>query len=205
MARKCMVRLFALGGLALVFSGCNTPETTRLDFTTPAGVQGTPVAPSKSSLRVAWLAVEDQRLDATSLGHIGSRAYVAKSFLPWLDQQLRAVKGTNFAEAGDPARADLVIKPILLKLYIQNIEVTKSAVVVLRLEFSSHGKSSGQLTCRGQYAGMNWWGSDEEMAGAIQEAFTDCLRNISASLELNIKLQHITGTASGANEGLGLN
>jgi hypothetical protein len=197
-AQRCSSWILAAGCLATIFSGCNTATTTQLDLTVPPSTQDAPVvAPSKSSLGVAWLAIEDQRLDATSLGHVGNGAYVAKSILPWVDQQLCAIKGTNFAKADNPAKADLVIKPTLLKLYIQNIDITKSAVVVLRLELSSHGKPSGQLICRGQYAGMNWWNSDEEMVGAIQEAFADCLRNITASLELNIKLQHIAAPVSG--------
>jgi len=180
-----------------VFSGCNnTPQTSQLDLTVPVSTDDPSTAPSKSSLRVAWLAIEDQRLDATSLGHIGNDAYVAKSILPWVNQQLCALRGTNFAEAEDPVKADLVIKPTLLKLYIQNVNIAKSAVVVLRLEFLRQGKPSGQFTCRGQYAGMIWSGSDEEMAGAIQEAFADCLRNLTASLELNIQLQHMASSAS---------
>ena len=196
-AHRCSSWILAAGCLVVFFSGCNnTPQTSQLDLTVPASTEAPSRASSKSALRVAWLATEDKRIDATSLGHVGSGAYVAKSILPWIDQQLCAVKGTNFAKADDPAKADLVIKPTLLKLYIQNIDITKSAVVVLRLEFSSHGKPSGQFICRGQYAGVNWWNSDEEMVGAIQEAFADCLRNLTASLELNIRLRHITAPVS---------
>ncbi len=190
------VRLITLCGAVLAFSGCNAPETTQLELTTPTQAADTSIVSSRSSLAVAWTPIEDQRLDATSLGHIGSCAYVAKSILPWIDQQLHAIKGANFMEAADPARADLVIKPTLLKLYIQNIEVTKSAVVVLKLELSCHGKSAGQLTCRGRFAGMNWWNSDDEMVGAIQNACTDCLSSITCSLEQNIKFKQLTATAS---------
>ena len=196
-AQRCSSWILAASCLMAIFSGCNnTPQTSQLDLTVPVSADDPSTAPSKSSLRVAWLAIEDQRLDATSLGHIGNDAYVAKSILPWVNQQLCAIRGTSFAEAEDPAKADLVIKPTLLKLYIQNINIAKSAVVVLRLEFLRQGKPSGQFTCRGQYTGMNWWNSDEEMAGAIQEAFADCLLNLTASLELNIKLQHMTSSAS---------
>ncbi len=189
--------ILAAGCLMAAFSGCNnTPQTSQLDLTVPASADDTPIASSKSSFGVAWLAIDDQRLDATSLGNIGNCTYVTKSILPWVDQQLRTIRGTNFAEADDPAKADLVIKPTLLKLYIQNVNVAKSAVVVLRLEFLRHGKPAGHFTCRGQYAGMNWSTSDEEMVGAIQEAFADCLRNLTASLELNIKLQHMASAAS---------
>jgi hypothetical protein len=196
--RRCHPWMIAAGCLAVFLSGCNTPQTTQLDLTAPASAeQDTSTTSSKSSLGVAWLPIDDQRLDATSLGNIGNCAYVTKSILPWVDQQLHAIKGTNFGEAGDPAKADLVIKPILLKLYIQNVNITKSAVVVFRLELSSHGKSVGELTCRGRYAGMNWSGSDDEMTGAIQKAFADCVSNITASLELNIKLQHTAVLTSG--------
>jgi hypothetical protein len=188
--------VFAAGCLATIFSGCNAPQTAQLDLTVPASAQDTPKTSSKASLRVAWLAIDDQRLDETSLGNFGNCSYVAKSILPWVNQQLCAINGTNFVKADDLARADLVIQPTLLKLYIQNVAITKSAVVVLRLNLSSHGKSSGQFICRGQYAGMNWSDSNEEMAGAIQNAFADCLRNIAASLELNIKLKHMVVAAS---------
>jgi hypothetical protein len=195
-ARSRSSQILATSCLVVFFSGCNTATTTQLDLPAPAKTENSPVVSSKSSLRVTWLTIEDQRLDATSLGHVGSGAYVTKSILPWVDQQLCAIRGANFTKAEDPAKADLVIKPTLLKLYIQNIAITKSAVVVLKLEFLRHGKPSGQFTCRGQYAGMNWLNSDEEMVGAIQKAFADCLRNIAASLELNIKLQHMVSSAS---------
>ena len=185
--------LFVAISLGASLAGCRT-ETVHLDLSAADDISVSarslrkPASPV-AVLSVAWRPIEDRRLDRKLLGHIGPQAYVAESILPWIDRQLGAIHGPDLIIVNNPAKADVVITPYLLKFYLQSIDVTKSAVVVLALKFEPSGQPAQERIYRGQYAGMNWSDSDEEMIGALRAAFSDCLHHIVTDLETQAQLK----------------
>jgi hypothetical protein len=143
----------------------------------PASVS---IAPG--TLRVAWQPTQECRPDPSSLARFPKQIYVADNVLPWVDHALHATNGDQFITVENPVQADVVVTPRLRKLYLEFIDSTRCAVVVIELEISYHGRPAITKTYRGQYAGMTWAGSDADMESALRLALANCVNKIIADL-----------------------
>jgi hypothetical protein len=177
---------FAFGG---GFAGCSTEMTTsHLTLEPPTDSSAVAVrAPVSASIApgtlcVAWRPTQDCRPDKTSLARFPSQTYVADDVLPWVDHALHAANDARFATVENPIQADVVVTPRLRMLYLEFLDVTKCAVVVIEVEFSYRGQPTITKTYRGQYAGLNWAGSDAEMERALRSALATCVDKIMADL-----------------------
>jgi hypothetical protein len=117
------------------------------------------------------------------VGQIGLDTYAAARVDLWVAEALHKLtkEPFNVAPAELPS-TELCIQPKLVRLYIQDVDVTKSAHVVLNLEFFPPGRPSFTKLYRGRHTAMNWWGTNSEMSRALNLALQNCLQQIAADL-----------------------
>lgn len=178
----------------LLAAGCSTESKPLALAPSPATALGAPALrataspagwgdPLPHALRVSWLPLLDERIDPAAIGAVGVQSYVATEAPAWIEQALRELGGRGFQTVAADAEGELVVEPRLLKLYVQNVDVTKSAVVVLALTFERAGHASTRRIYRGRHTSMNWWSSAGELTGALQAALADALDQIRVDLE----------------------
>jgi len=92
------------------------------------------------------------------------------------NHQYRVVVLRQDATLPNPQPTALTIS--LAKAYVQQVHDSKSGVVVLNVE------QAGRVShLRGQSTGLNWWGSSEEMAGALTDALDRALKQLRPLLD----------------------
>jgi hypothetical protein len=136
--------------------------------------------------RVWFAKTVDVRPDPTILGVIGGRTFGSTEVAAWVDHELATIASPGFAVASgaepDP-RARLVLRPRILKAYVDGIAVTKTAVVVLAFDIATPQGEVSSRSYRGQQAAMNWASSESEGSGALRDAAADCFEQLRTDLE----------------------
>ena len=104
----------------------------------------------------------------------------------WIDDELAAIASPGFrvasGEVPDPG-ARLVVRPRIVKAYVDGVVFTKTAVVVLAFDVTAQGGEAVSRMYRGQQAGVNWAASQSEGFGALRDAAMSCLEQLRADLE----------------------
>lgn len=161
--------------ITLVAAGCAMPPA-HLDFAAPPGsTDATPAVAKADAPRVYLAPLEDLRLDQENIGQVGGRPYRAASIMPWLEQELREQVAAHVQLVSVDSKPALIVHPRLHKLYVDGLSVTKAAIVVLELSFTTPEGENSRRVYRGQFAGMNWWNSEAEMKTALRLALKNCL------------------------------
>lgn len=178
------VRRLASAALLALLTGCVTApvQLGRADL---ANRQSAVRASDPNAPRVWVGKVEDGRSDAT-LGGLAGRSFSSAELPAWIDGELAALASPGFVvvtgPVADPA-ARLVLRPRLLKGYVDGLTVTKTAVIVLGVEIVAPGGTVTARLYRGQHASMNWATSESEVIGALQDAAGACLEQLRVDLE----------------------
>jgi hypothetical protein len=169
----------------LWLTGC---ATTRLELSptpaTPSPRRLAQIAATRVNTVVQLNPVVDQRPSADTLGDVAGRAFNVGQVNPWIDQALHDLVAARFTlrTANDPSTPAHTITPRLLKLYVDNVNITKTAVVVLQLDFTAADGTRTEEIYRGQYAGMNWASTEGEVSASLRSALDLCLKKITPTL-----------------------
>ena len=152
-------------------SGCVAP--TQLQMTSTPQPKD---APSTAALgrRLLLLATADMRPDGQALGRVGGRLFTSHDVRQWVDRAIAdALANEGYVLAEDGA---LQIEPRILKAYVDSIDVAKTAVLVLEIQFTRGDRTSVKRIYRGQHAGLNWASGDGEVTLSLQRCLSTCLR-----------------------------
>jgi hypothetical protein len=135
--------------------------------------------------RVWFAKTADARPDPATLGTIGGRTFSSGEVAAWVDDELAAMASPGFtvASGGAANAASLVLRPRILKAYVDGIAVTKTAVVVLGFDIVGPNGEVSSRTYRGQQAGVNWATTEGEGSGALRDAALSCFEQLRADLE----------------------
>jgi hypothetical protein len=181
-ARRALV-LVAFG--ATILAGCATPvRLGRQDLATGAIERTAP----DDHAPLVWVApVEDHR-STTCVGSLA--AVTSEELTRWIDEELASLSSASFAltrETRAERAVTLSLHPRLLKAYVDGVEVSKTASIVIEVEFVSAIRPNQSRVFRGQHASLNWWGSRGELATALKEALASCLEQIKAEIEARLR------------------
>lgn len=186
-----VLTIFAL--LACLSGGCTSPAHLQLapGIPSPAPAVAASATTAVNTCTVRLQPLDDRRKDATSLGAVGGRAVSAGQAAGWIEQELLGLASPRFQVIAAAAKADaaLTVTPVLHKLYVDNVAVTKTAVVVLELTFAPREGVVTRRFYRGQHASMNWASNESEITRAVRLALADCLTKIRLDLEARAQAQ----------------
>jgi hypothetical protein len=169
--------------LALAVAGCATAPA-RLDLAAerpalePSVSNGQGSAPRR---RVLIRPIEDRSGASEGLGSVGGRPFTAADVGKWIDGELAAVSAPSFTVV-QAAPADVIVRPRLLKAYLQGVYDVKTAVIVLECEIVAPERSAETRRYRGQHASLNWASTESEVTAALRDA----LSGITAKLACDI-------------------
>lgn len=162
--------------LALTLGGCGSgPMTVDLRPTEPAR----PHRPAAREIRVVLIPTAD-----ATAGVLGSRTLKPEGLDSLLAARLESLGDRHYRVAvvrQDSAAMGLASAALTISLekaYVQQVHDSKSGVVVVKVEQAGHVSH-----LRGQSTGLNWWGSSEEMAGALTEALDRALAQLRPLLD----------------------
>ena len=180
---------------AMALAGCTAPvRLSRSDLMRDESSDdtvdgGLPPAPRPDAAPIAILPVEDRRPDPNSLGEVGNRSFGSSELKGWVDEQLAAVASPDFVVVKGPAPRPprLTVRPRILKAYVGALDVTKSAVIVIEVEFVPAGGASVSRVFRGQDASLNWGNGQGEVTRALQRATAACLEQIRGDIEHRLR------------------
>ena len=174
---------------ALLSAGC-AMRPAHLDFASSPSTSGTkPHAAAQFDAPLICLApLEDLRLDKGNIGNVGGRPFDAKNIIPWLEQELHREVTLHVQLVSADSTPALFVRPKLHKLYVDGLSVTKTAIVVLELSFTTPSGATSQRIYRGQFSAMNWWNSEDEMKTALGLALKDCLEKCGPDMKARTKL-----------------
>lgn len=176
---RCVIGVFCMLGL-LVFQGCGT-EPIRLNM----------VLTESANLEVKQVVnVYLRPMKEEAFGRIGDNKVLVSGFM---DCVAAGLSGLGDADMGfrvvpddDTVREDEEmdgkIYVSVVKAYIHNLMISKSAIVVLKME---HGGKVSYF--RGQTTGVIWFGADAEFRSGIQKALGNALRKLHPALLSVIK------------------
>lgn len=185
-----MLRLLALA-LLVCLAGCVTAPAN-LSLSRPAG-PGTVTSgtPKNNSAQIYLCPLEDKRGGTASLGTVGGRPFHVADLATWISQELECLGSSSVeivAAENIPDAAQFGLRPRLLKAYVDSIGLTKTAVVVLAIEFISPGGQSETVVFRGQHAAMNWASSEEEVTNALRLALAECMGKVRPAFNQRLPL-----------------
>ena len=173
--------------LCLGLAGCVSSSTTRLNLVSEAPEPPTARPSAKTGgLLLEFTPTKDNRIDPEALGTVAQRGFNGGQIIEWVDHGLRALDSDHYtvrSAAHDQVPA-ITIHPSLLKLYVDSVSISKTAVIVIRLDFDLPKNRTAIKCYRGQYAGINWNSSASEVTSALNLALTDCLKKIDLSLAM---------------------
>lgn len=176
----------ALSSLALCLALAGCHSTARLDLSPPATTPKLVRQVAKPGAAIVeFTTTQDRRIDPEALGSVAGHRFGVDNAGPWIDAGLKTLDSAAYMVStvpGDPP-ATITVHPSLLKLYVDGVAITKTAVVVIQLDFDLPGNRTATRFYRGQYAGINWSSGAGEMTSALHRALDDCLKKISQSLD----------------------
>jgi hypothetical protein len=199
--RLSIYRPLGVGWIAICLAlvGCNS--TARLDLSSqaPQAERVRHTVKTEDTV-VEFTTTKDSRLDPESLGAVARRRFDGDKVASWIDQALSTLGSTNYSVRTGaehrPGAGTIIIHPSLLKLYVDSLSTTKTAVVVIQLDFELPGSRRATHTYRGQYAGMNWGSGTGEVTSALNLALSDCLEKIDESLITRTYLRGASGAST---------
>ncbi len=158
--------------------GCISQPVT-LDFTRASqrDFKLPPDGRERPSARL--LPLVDLRADASIMGAVGRRPVTAAETARWLQSELENALLANY-RLGSADGSLITIEPVLHKLYVSSVDITKTAVVVIELRITDPGGRNHSRHYRGQHASMNWNSTEGEILQAVQAAVRQCMNRIKA-------------------------
>lgn len=173
---RIAVRCAAGIALALALVGCSSgPMTMDMRPTEIVHTRNT----AAQEIRIGLIPTAEE-----TAGVLGSRALKPKGLDTLLVTRLESLSNRQYRvvvvrqDATSPYPQPTALTISLAKAYVQQVHDSKSGVVVLKIE------GAGRVShLRGQSTGLNWWGSSEEMAGALTDALDRALKQLRPQLD----------------------
>jgi len=186
-----MTRLFSTAAATLAVvaagfgAGCVAPA--RLNLANAAPISQAPVSAPGTTI-VACAPIEDKRLDPEVLGLVGGRPFSASEVSGWVLRSLTGLTSRSFSvrPAASVENPPVTLRPRLLKVYVDSIRGTKTAVVVLEVAFIEASGREATLLYRGQHAGINWGSDEAEVTAALQKALGKCADQLRIDLDAQL-------------------
>lgn len=166
--------------LAFLVTGC-APMTASTTYT-PHVATGKPAARVSCTLRI--VAVVDDRMDPTVLGHVGGRTVKGPPDpQAWLHSVIGGLRSSGIAVEFDdtPAdSADLSARAELKTAWVSSETTAKIASVVLNLQYFRSGSRIKSADYRGSVSTPNWGSGQYEIQSMIDRAFDQALSQAAA-------------------------
>lgn len=178
----------ALVSLVLLASACLSPAELTLARSAPV-TSSAKLSTSSTKPVVCVHTIDDQRPLNDELGKVGGRSFSAKDVPAWIEQRFRNLASPAFtlADTNTATKPALTIRPRILKAYVGSVDITKTAVIVVEVDYIGADDTITSLVYRGQHAAMNWASDEEEVRSALEKALNRCLTRVKADIEQRIK------------------
>ncbi len=142
---------------------------------------------SSSPCKIYVAQIEDKRLNRQNLGRAASSTVYTKDIIDWIGQGLVSLGGGIYKvvipkENSEPVMSDYKISVFLKKAYIHSLSTSKSATLVLAVNYSQKGDDIKYSLYRGSDTSINWSSSQDEIHGAFNAAFIDLLDDLDKDL-----------------------
>lgn len=169
----------------LLTAGCIAPARLDLAYTAPPPVRA--IAPS--ALRVCLRPVTDGRDPGDESGVFAGRLILAPNAVRWCQTALNslvspATRIVDTSTAQEPG--EIVAVPRLRKLHIESVAVSKTATVVLEVDYYRAGRPPVQKYYRGKDVALNWASSGVECEAAFNHAIGQCMSALRHDLEAGV-------------------
>ncbi len=180
---------------ALFLGACTSPMNLALMEPPDPGSRSVSRAGGKV-VSIGFLSIEDLRPEFSkqSIGLVQGRAVKGPDVLPWIGRALGGLGGTRFSATPAAGPGGWTVKPALRQFYAGSLTVSKTVNVVLELEIRPPTGGTVTRVYRGSITAVDWWNTSGEIEQSFHEAFSGCLRQMAADLDLLVE------TASGPNE-----
>ena len=178
--------VWTAGLTVLIAAGCATaPAQLELAYTPPAGVARKAAPPETAGERVCFLPVAEGRGNGDEAGEIGGRTITIPHALVWCQSALHTLDTPavrSVPKAGIPEGSEILAAPHLRKLHLESVLASKSATIVLEVEYRLSGQRSLRRVYRGREVAINWSSSAGEAESAFNVAMDHCLALIRDDL-----------------------
>jgi hypothetical protein len=134
--------------------------------------------------------LEDHRPHGNSLGNVAGRPFQANEPAKWVEQELCALSSAQFvcSLATNNAVSSLTLRPRLLKAYVNSVDIAKTAVVVVEIDFVEGEGGAQTRVYRGQLTRANWASTESEVENALRTALRRCLAQVRTDIEAQLAL-----------------
>jgi hypothetical protein len=182
--RRSSVRLLAQLAVACL-AACTDPVNATNDYAPPRPSSSTIVSKLKGC-KIAVTEIKDSRADPTTIGFIGLRPVRGPGNpQAWIGNVLSGLNTYGLDveyPASDAPPTELVAKATLVTAWVSSIATAKTGSVVLNVRFSRGDTLVKEANYRGAESSVDWWGSDGEIQGMIDDAMTQILEAMSHDL-----------------------
>ena len=178
------VRLFTVLCVACL-AACSDPVNATNDFALPRPSSAA-IAPELKGCKLAVGEIKDARADPATIGFIGSRPVRGPGNpQAWIGNVLAGLSsyGLNVEyPASDVPATELVAKATLMTAWVSSVATAKTGSVVINVRFSRGDAVVKDANYRGAVSSVDWWGSDSEIQGMIDDALTQIVDAVSHDL-----------------------
>lgn len=134
--------------------------------------------------------IDDKRRNKKNLGRAATSTVYTKDIIDWIGQGLVSLGSGRYkiviqkenSEPVEPVVPDYKISVFLKKAYIHSLSTSKSATLVLAVNYSQEGEDIRSSLYRGSDTSINWSSSQDEIHGAFNAAFIDLLDDLDKDL-----------------------
>jgi len=173
---------------AITAGGCvsYTPVHVPMNFDDNDRYETTDTS-SATPCKIYVAEIEDKRRNKKNLGRASTSTVYTKDIIDWIGQGLVSLGGGRYKvviqkENPEPVVPDYKISVFLKKAYIHSLSTSKSATLVLAVNYSQEGEDIRSSLYRGSDTSINWSSSQDEIHGAFNAAFIDLLDDLDKDL-----------------------
>jgi len=166
-------------------AACTDPVNATNDFAPPRP-SSVAIAPELKGCKLAVGEIKDARADPATIGFIGARPVRGPGNpQAWIGNVLSSLKAYGLDveyPASDVLPSELVAKATLVTAWVSSVATAKTGSVVVNVRFSRGDAIVKEANYRGAESSVDWWGSDAEIQGMIDDALTQIVEAISRDL-----------------------
>lgn len=139
----------------------------------------TPKKLNKNNLQIKIHKILDDRSDKNNIGFFCGSEIITKDLSDWINRFFVALENTSKALNGNEILLNISIK----KIYIKNIRTSKTATIVLQVDYLNGSNIMLSKLYRKQITKINWNCTENEIIelfnNVIQNIITDIIDDIS--------------------------
>ena len=182
------IKRLGVSFFAITVGGCvsYTPVHVPMNFDDNDRYEATDTS-SATPCKIYVAEIEDKRRNKKNLGRASTSTVYTKDIIDWIGQGLVSLGGGRYKvviqkENSEPVVPDYKISVFLKKAYIHSLSTSKSATLVLAVNYSQEGDDIKSSLYRGSDTSINWSSSQNEIHGAFNAAFIDLLDDLDKDL-----------------------